>query len=87
MNLAACILVPKGNVTLFYIYSVTANLAALILVPSEPDLIWMEKNQRLLARPPNSKFIINLCFISGPKAAKLPKFLYSEFPNCVYLCV
>ena len=43
VNLAACILVPKGNVTLFYIYSVTANLAALILVPSEPDIIWMEK--------------------------------------------
>ena len=89
-NLAACILVPKGNVTLFYIYSVTANLAALILVPSEPDLIWMAKNQRLLARPPNSKFIINICFISGPKAAKLPKFLYSKFPNCfgsVYIYV
>ena len=43
--------------------------------------------QRLLARPPNSKLIINICFISGPKAAKLPKFLYSKFQNCVYLCV
>ena len=42
------------------------------------------KIQRLLARPPNSKLIINICFISGPKAAKLPKFLYSKFPNCVY---
>ena len=39
------------------------------------------KIQRFLARPPNSKFIINIYFISGPKAAKLPKFLYSEFPN------
>ena len=48
------------------------------------------KIQRLLARPPNSKFIINICFISGPKAAKLPKFLYSKFPNCfgsVYIYV
>ena len=32
-NLAACILIPKRNVTLFYIYSVAANLAACILVP------------------------------------------------------
>ena len=43
MNLAALILIPKRNVTLFYIYSVTANLAALILVPSELDIVWMEK--------------------------------------------
>ena len=42
------------------------------------------KIQRLLAWPPNSKFIINICFISGPKAAKLPKFLYSKFPNCFW---
>ena len=42
------------------------------------------KIQRLLARPPNSKFIINICFISGPKAAKLPKFLYSKFQNCFW---
>ena len=42
------------------------------------------KIQRLLAQPPNSKFIINICFISGPKAAKLPKFLYSKFPNCFW---
>ena len=48
------------------------------------------KIQRLLAQPPNSKFLINICFISGPKAAKLPKFLYSKFPNCfgsVYIYV
>ena len=48
------------------------------------------KIQRLLAWPPNSKFIINICFISGPKAVKLPKFLYSKFPNCfgsVYIYV
>ena len=44
------------------------------------------KIQRLLARPPNSKLIINICFISGPKAAKLPKFLYSKFQNCFW-CV
>ena len=44
------------------------------------------KIQRLLAQPPNSKFIINICFISGPKAAKLPKFLYSKFQNCCW-CV
>ena len=42
------------------------------------------KIQRLLAWPPNSKFIINICFISGPKAAKLPKFLYSKFQNCFW---
>ena len=50
----------------------------------------MGKNQRLLAWPPNSKFIINICFISGPKATKLPKFLYSKFQNCfqsVYIYV
>ena len=33
MNLAVLILVPKRNVTSFYIYSATVNLAALILVP------------------------------------------------------
>ena len=44
------------------------------------------KIQRLLAWPPNSKLIINICFISGPKAAKLPKFLYSKFQNCFW-CV
>ena len=33
MNLAACILIPKRNVTSFYIYSVNTNLAACILVP------------------------------------------------------
>ena len=90
MNLAACILVPKGNVTLFYIYSVTANLAAFILVPSEPDIIWMEKFRDFWCSLRFSKFIINICFISGPKAAKLPKFLYSKFPNCfgsVYIYV
>ena len=48
------------------------------------------KIQRLLAQPPNSKFIISICFIFGPKAAKLPKFLYSKFQNyfwCVYIYV
>ena len=44
------------------------------------------KIQRLLVRPPNSKLIINIWFISGPKAAKLPKFLYSKFQNCFW-CV
>ena len=44
------------------------------------------KIQRLPVWPPNSKFIINICFISGPKAAKLPKFLYSKFQNCFW-CV
>ena len=44
------------------------------------------KIQRLLVWHPNSKFIINICFISEPKAAKLPKFLYSKFQNCFW-CV
>ena len=43
-NLAALILISKINVTSCYIYCGTGNLAALILVPSEPDFVRMENS-------------------------------------------
>ena len=79
----------------FILYSVTANLAAFkfsflremllhfILCNRESD----GRIQTFLARPPNSKMIINICFISGPKAAKTSKISFSKFQNCVYIYV
>ena len=60
----------------------TANLAALFLVPSELDHAWVENIQRLLAWPTTSKFKIDikiLLFFRNTNK-NLPKLLmYSKF--------
>ena len=78
MNLAALILVSKINVTSCYIDCVTTNLAALILVPSEPDLLRMEI-QTFVARPPNSKMIVNMFYFWNKGSKNVQNFFIPNF--------